>query len=71
MKSILYFVSDHEIPTEDELQECINTKKVSDSIIVLKWYVRYNGWHELWFTEESKHWTVQDCIERMPKVYGL
>ena len=71
MKRVLYFLSDNSVPTDEELQECINIKKVSDSVICLKWFFPYNGWHELWFEEGSQHWSIQDCREKMPKIYGV
>ena len=69
MTPILYFFSDFEVPSDKELQECINLKKTNDSVIVLKWY--HEGWYELWFTEESERWSVSDCRERMPKYYAV
>jgi hypothetical protein len=70
MKSILYFEADHGSPTTEELQECINLKKVSDSNIVLKCYF-LNERHEIKFTDAEKNLTGEECWKYFPALQHL
>lgn len=58
------------IPTDEELQECLDlAKEKSNCVIVLQWYKKYSGWHELKFTEDIK--IIEDCKNHMPKYYPV
>ncbi len=70
MKSILYCEADNGSPTTEELQECINLKKVSDSNIVLRCHF-FNGTHDIKFTDAEKHLTGEKCWESFPALSRL
>ena len=73
-----YFTVDRSVPSDEDIQQCIDLQKENpDVIIILKWYFPWNGWHELWFSNEPGRKpredikTIEDARERMPKRYGV
>ena len=70
-----YFTVDRSVPSDEDIQQCIDMQKENpDVIIVLKWFVGWNGYHELWFSENKMREdikTIEDARERMPKRYGV
>ena len=58
-----------EIPTEKDILTIINMlKQVPDHIIILYWFIPYNGWNYIRITKDD---TLESCLAKIPKIYGV
>ncbi len=66
---LYYYLTDKEIPDDEDLLKCLETQKNNpDKIVVLKHYKRWSGWYEVWFNDKS---TLEEVKDSMPKYYPM
>lgn len=68
MKYIKEYLCDDRIPSSEEIRECLEIVQNENCVIKLTWFVPYNGWHNLHITSDM---TFEECIDKIPKVYGM
>ena len=68
IKQLLYYYkTEHGVPTDEDLLQCLNIQKENpDKIVILKYYKKWSGWFEVWFNDKS---TLEEVRESMPKYY--
>lgn len=68
MKYIKEYLCDGEIPSSEEIRECLEIVQNENCVIKLTWFVSYNDWHKLFIKNRM---TFEECADKIPKVYGL
>ena len=68
MKYIKEYLCDGEIPSSEEIRECLEIVQNENCVKKLTWFVPYNGWHKLFIKNGM---TFEECVDKIPKVYGL
>ena len=67
MKEIKTFMADDR-PLIGEVDRCAQIASTENCIVELKWFVKWNGWHNV-FVKPGDN--PQDIYDRLPKVYGI
>jgi len=68
MKLIKEYLCDGARPSEEEIVECLEIVDKESCIIELRWFFPYSGWYNL-FIDQSM--TFDECMDKLPKVYGI
>ena len=66
MKIVKEFICDGDVPSDEEILECIEIAKREDCAIKLKWFGSYSGWHKLLL---YKGMTLETCKGVLKKYY--
>ena len=67
MRPIKDFWCDH-TPTEDEVKEAIRIASESDCVVVLRWFVNYNGHYKRVITKDTN---FEKLMNGLPRIYGM
>ena len=68
MKQIKEFLCDENSPTVDEIEHCLKAAKNENCVIFLRWIAVNSQMYSILIREET---TFEECIEQIPKFYGL
>lgn len=56
-------------PTDEEINQALEIVKTENNcVVLLHWFVDYNGWHRI-LVDGSK--TLEELKNRLPKIYGM
>ena len=55
-------------PTDEEIKEAIKIASESDCVVILRWFVNYNGYYKRVITKETDFEKLKNGL---PKIYGM
>lgn len=55
-------------PTDDEIKAAINIASKDDCVVILRWFVEYNGDYRRVITKDN---TFEEVKASLPRVYGM